>query len=133
MRSYPDANTFRMTYTGQRVLTISVRAEHMGQEQAFDLLESVRTRLGDDVSGEALNAVSMSFNGTGDIRTFDVAAYNRKISVAQLDVLLNQTVTRVVDTAHSGATPDYIGEVEMTGEDDLAGAGTFSVVAPPDE
>jgi hypothetical protein len=127
-RSYPDASTVRFTYKGQRLLSLSVRAENYGNEEGFDLLESVRTQLEQPDTGAILNASDMSVNTTGEVRNLDGVAHNRVISVAQLDVLFNQTVTRVVDKADSAG---YIETVEMTGDPDLTLAGTFTVTKPP--
>lgn len=129
-REYPDASTIRFTYKGQRVISLSVRAENYGTEEGFDLLESVRTQLDQGDTGETLNASDLSYNGSGDVRNLDVTAHNRRISVAQLDVFLNQTVTRVVDKVVSDANPSYIESVEITGEDELAGAGTDVITSP---
>lgn len=127
-RSYPDDATIRISYRGQRVLTVSMRAENYGIEEGFDLLESVRTQLDQADIGVILNASDLSFNSSGDVRTLPGVARNRAISVAQLDVLLNQTVTRVVDKVVEGG--DWIASVEVTGEDELAGAGTDLIEAP---
>lgn len=115
-RTYPDAATIRFNYKGQRVLGISFLAENFGNEQGFDLLESVRTQLEQPDNGVILNAANLSVNTTGEVRNLDVFAGNRAISVAQLDVLFNQTVTRVVDKVVGDANPSYIETVEAAFE-----------------
>lgn len=131
-REYPDANTIVSTYRGQRVVTVSIKAENMGQEEGFDLLELVRMQLDSEDASPALGAVGLSVNDTADVRNLDGSAGNRKISVAQLDVLFNQVVERVVTTAASGLNPSYIEEVELEGEagTDLEGVEE-TVIAPP--
>jgi hypothetical protein len=125
-RSYPDATTVRTTYKGQRVVTISVRAENFGDEEGFDLLEAIRSQV-EEEAGATLNALDMSFNDSEDIRNLDAVADNRAISVAQVDLLFNQTVTRVVDKTDAGG---YFDTVEMTGDPDLTIAGTFTGKGP---
>src|SRR5581483_5772968 len=45
-RSYPDPNTTVIDTKGQRALTISVRLEGYAEDEAFDLLELLRTEMG---------------------------------------------------------------------------------------
>lgn len=129
-RTYPDETTLTTKYTGQRVLTISVRSENFGNEEGFDLLEDVRTQLEQPDTGESLNALGLALNETLDVRNLDGFAGNRKISVAQFDVTFNQAVTRTVTVTSSG---EYIESVEMTGEDDLSKMGTFEAPEPEPE
>jgi hypothetical protein len=119
-RSYPDAGTVRFTYKGQRLLVLSVRAENFGNEEGFDLLEDVRTQLEQGDIGEMLNASNLALNEAGEVRNLDGVVDNRSISVAQLDVRLNQTVTRVVDKADPAG---WIESIEMTGDPELTRAG----------
>jgi hypothetical protein len=129
-RTYPDETTLTTKYTGQRVLTISVRAENYGSEEGFDLLEDVRTQLEQHDTGEDLNALGLALNETFDVRNLPGQAGNRKISVAQFDFSANQAVTRTVTVTSSG---EYIETVEMAGEGDLSRTGTFETPAWPDD
>ncbi len=96
-REYPDPpGTVKTTYTGQRIVTISVRAENFGAEEGFDLLERLRVLLAADVNRAALNLLSLSLARTADVRNLDGVAGNRKISIAQMDIVLNQRVETIV-------------------------------------
>lgn len=127
-REYPTPDTTRLTLRGQRVLTISVRASTYGSEEAFDLLERLRVSLGQDATRDTMRGAGVSFTDATNIQPLPGVVDNRAISVAQLDVTFNEAVEKVVDVASAG----YIETVEMTGETELANAGTFEVDDPPD-
>lgn len=104
----PDGLLVKTTFSGQRSVTISMRAENFGAEEGFDFLELIRTMLGADETRLALNELEMSLARITDIQTFPVTAGNRTISVASMDVILNHHVERVI--TKSGDT--YIERVE---------------------
>lgn len=112
VRAYPTPSTTQITYRGQRALTVSVRAENYGAQEGFDLLEDVRTVLGGDASRATLNASDLSLSSIADVRNLPGKAGNRAISVAQMDLILNQLVTKVVTLNEAG----YIETVEMSEE-----------------
>jgi len=123
-REYPTADTTRISLVGQRAITISVRADNFGTEEAFDLLETLRVLVGQDSVRESFRTAGVAFTDATNVQTLNVNVDNRAISVASLDLFFNQTVETVVDINASG----YIETVEMTGEDDLALAETFEVI-----
>lgn len=127
-RTYPTSTTVTRTFTGQRVVTISVKAENYGAEEGFDLLESVRTLMGSDENRAILNAAGLALASISDVRVLDGSAGNRVLSVAQMDVILNQRVEKVITSG--GDT--YIQSVEVAGEatSDLVIAGTDVIAAP---
>lgn len=114
---YPDTDTKITTWTGQRVLTVSVRAENFGQEEGFDLLEDLRSQL-EDERKEDLSSMALSLNDTQEIYNLDAAVNQRAISVAQMDIVFNQTVTRTRTETGGGF---YIESAELEGEGELSG------------
>lgn len=124
LREYPTPNTTRITLRGQRVLTISVRAENFDADEAFDLLERIRLAAGqDDVRASIRSSADVALTSATDIRPVPATSDNRTIRVATMDLFFNQAVEKVIDVNQGG----YIEVVEMTGEDDLDLAGTFEV------
>lgn len=116
----------RITHSGHRVRTVSVRAENYDDEEGYDLLEQIRLGLGQDDTCELLNAAGVSLNGVEDIVNIGGAAGNRAVSFASMDVLFNQSVSRTYDVpVTTGDT--YIDAVELEGVDELALAGKFDV------
>lgn len=122
----PDGTT-KTTWTGQRVVTLSVRAENYGTEEGYELLEDLRTQLETPEIGELLNVSGFAVNSTQNVTVLDVNAGNRAISVAVLDVMLNWASVRTETKVVVG---DYIETVETTGQDDLARAGVVKVPDP---
>lgn len=120
IREYPTPDTTRLTYRGFRVRTISVRAEQFDGDEGFDVLESVRLGIGQNDTRELLNAAGLSLASSEDVRTVDAAAGNRAVSFATFDVLLNQTVSKVVTKNEAG----YIESAKTVGAGDLVIAGT---------
>lgn len=117
----------RTKLTGQRVVTLQVRAENYGSEEGYELLENLRTQLESPEVGEVLNAAGFALNETQEILSLDVTSGNRVISVATFDALLNWASTTVTEKVDPGG---YIETVETTGEDDLAGAGLVTIPEP---
>ncbi len=109
----PGVFRTRITYRGQRVRTLNVRAECYGNNDGADLLEDIRVRLGSDEVCAALNEADLSLNGDEDVQNVGGAsAGNRAVSFASLDVIFNHAVSRVVDvSAESGDT--FIESVEI--------------------
>lgn len=124
LREYPTPDTTRLTYRGFRVRTISVRAEQFAGDEGFDVLEDIRLGIGQNDTRERLNAAGLSLASSEDVRTIDAAAGNRAVSFATLDVLLNQTVSKVVTKNEAG----YIESAKTVGADDLVIAGTDIIV-----
>lgn len=124
-RTYPNPNTTRTTYSGHRVITISVKAENYDGDEGFDTLEGLRVELmGDDV-GAVCESMGLSVATIEDVRTLNASAGNRKLTFAQMDLFVNQAVSRTKDVpVNGGANPTYIESVETTGEGDLDIAGT---------
>lgn len=125
----PDVFRTRIKFFGQRVRTLNVRAENYESDTGYDLLERIRLSLGSDEVGAQLNAVNLSLNGDEDIRPIDASAGNRKVSFASFDVLLNHLVTRIVDVDPADGDT-YIDAVEVTGEENMAVAGTWQIGPP---
>jgi hypothetical protein len=106
-----------------------VRAESYEGESGVDLLERIRMGLGSDETGAALNSAKLSVNGESDTQQIGGSAGNRYVPFANLDVLLNQYVERVIYVSpETGDT--YIDAVEITGEEDLAIAGVDEIGPP---
>lgn len=120
-REYPTPDTTEITYRGSRVRTISVRAEQFAGEEGFDVIEEVRLGVGQDDTRASFNAAGLAFAGTSDSHTLDANAGNRALSFAQLDVLFNQSVSKVVTKNEAG----YIQSVKTVGKtgEDLEIAG----------
>lgn len=116
----PNGMLLKRTFSGQRSVTISIRAEDFGDEEGFDFLERIRTLLGADESRLVLNALGLALARTEDVHVLPGTAGNRAISVASMDVVVNQRVETIVTT--TGDT--YIETVETTGDDELVIAGT---------
>ncbi len=113
----PTVYALRRTFTGQRVVTLSLRTENFGEEEGFDLLERVRVLLGSDESRAALNELELSLNSATDVRNVDAFADDRAISVASLDVIVNQKVETVIEESGDGVdtfieTVDFEGELD---------------------
>jgi hypothetical protein len=125
-REYPTPTTLKRTFSGQRVVTLSVLAQNYGAEEGFDLLESVRTLISSDENRAALNGMSLALAATSDVRTLDGSAGNRALSFAHFDIELNQRVEKVITT--TGDT--YIQSVTVAGDDELDLAGTDVIAAP---
>lgn len=104
----PDGLLLQLTFSGCRALTISIRVENYAQEEGFDYLENIRTMLGADDVRATLNTSALSLASIADIRQFSSTAGNRMISVASMDILLNQRVEKIVTKV--GDT--YIGTVD---------------------
>jgi hypothetical protein len=111
----PDGLLLQLTFSGNRALTISVRVENYAQEEGFDYLENIRTMLGADDVRATLNVSSLSLASVADIRQFDSTAGNRKISVAQMDVLLNQRVEKVVTKVGDTYIDTLSGDLDADG------------------
>lgn len=106
----PSGLLLRRTISGNRVLTISMKAENYGPEEGYNLLEKIRTLLSLASSREQLNLSGVSLSSVGDIRSLGGRVDNREISVAQMDLFLNQfvslTVTQLGDTYIENVTVD---------------------------
>lgn len=129
LREYPTVDTTQITYRGFRVRTISVRAEQFAGDEGFDVLEDIRLGIGQNDTRDLLNAAGLSLASSEDVRTIDASAGNRAVSFATLDVLLNQTVSKVVTKNEAG----FIESVKTvgTGTDlDLAGTDIIDGSAP---
>lgn len=127
-RTYPDPNTTVITKKGQRVLTISVRLEGYSSDEAFDILEKVRTELGGEENRATLRAAGIAFTEATPVQMLNGTADNRAISVGSMDLMMNQTV----ETVKTISQPGYIESVEMTGADgtDLAPPRVPTFVVP---
>lgn len=123
IRTYPDPNTTVVTLKGQRVVTISVRADQFEGDEGFDLLESIRTQIQSDDNRAALRAAGCALSSTSDVQPIDYAVDNREVSAAFFDLFLNQTV----ETSTTLNQPGYIESVEMTATDDVAEMGIIDV------
>jgi hypothetical protein len=108
-RTYPDPNTTVITKKGQRVLTISVRLEGYSSDEAFDILEKVRTELGGEENRATLRAAGVAFTEATPVQMLNGVADNRAISVGQMDLMMNQAVT----TEKTISQPGYIETVDM--------------------
>lgn len=117
----------RTTYNGQRVRTISVRAEAYDEDEGFDILEAIRLQLGHDDTGELFNAAGLAFNSTEDVVNLGGSAGNRAVTFASMDVKFNQMVQRVVISTNPADT--YIDTVEMSGDPELDAITTFDVTS----
>lgn len=86
------------TYTGQRIVTISCRADNfLGLGEAYDLLERVRIRLMFRSSRKALRDAGLSYVDAPSISVLDYQVDQRAISSANLDVRLQQSIFEVID------------------------------------
>lgn len=126
LREYLQNGQTRTTWTGQRVVTVQLRAENYGVQEGYEFLEDLRTQLDTPEIGEALNTIGVALNLTQDINVLDVTSGNRVIGVAVIDVLFNWASTR---TRTGTLVGDYIATVEAVGEEELAGA-LVQVAAP---
>lgn len=126
-REYLPNGKTRTTWKGQRVVTLSVRAENYGTEEGYELLESVRTQLETPEVGEVLNAAGLALNETGNVQNLDASAGTRALSFAVLDVLLNWCSTRSEEKVIEG---DYIESVQTTGDPELDVAGAVDIPEP---
>lgn len=87
--SGPSSITYEQR--ADRIVTISMRYEALGDEEAFDALERVRTRIRWSTSHATLLAANLALVETLDVTTYNGRRDNRDVSVAQLDVRLNWT------------------------------------------
>lgn len=92
----PDIWTLDTTYSGQRSVTVSIKAENYGVEEGFDFLEKIRVMLGADTTRAQFNEWGTAVQDVGAVRTIQGFAGNRQISVAQMDLFLNQRVSIAV-------------------------------------
>lgn len=129
-RVYNLDGTTTITYIGNRVLTLQVRAEkYETSDEGVELLELVRLGLGQGDTRELLNTAGLSLATVDDIRDLGGTADNRATFFAVLDLTLNQQISRSV----TSTTDTYIAEVEVMGQSDLSRAGTDDIgpVPPP--
>lgn len=108
----PDGLLLKRTFSGHRSLTVSVRAEDYAEEEGFDFLERIRVLIGADEYRAVLNTLELSLASVSDIRTINGVAGNRSISIATMDLILNQRVETVITA--EGDT--YISTVETEGD-----------------
>lgn len=126
---YSNPALTTITYSGQRLRTVTVRAEdYRDYDEGFDLLEDVRVGLGQDDNLLTLSDAGLSLARADDVRTLTISVAGRRLSFATLDVLFNQAISKVVTKTIDQDT--YINEVEVTGEDDLAPAGVDDIAGP---
>jgi hypothetical protein len=128
VRDYPDADTTTITLSGHRVLTLQARAEEYDADEGFDVLEEIGLDLSSDDSRALFEAVGVALTGVGEVRPLEARAGNAVVSFATLDFTLNQAVSKVI-TKSTSSGDTYINEVELTGEDDLSVAGTFTATS----
>ncbi len=113
VEALPDVFVTRVTLSGFRVRTITVKAENYDGEEGFDLLEEMRLALGSDDVCALLNAAGLSLNGDEGVVGIDASAGERTVKFAALDVLFNQSVSKVTDRDAEATGDTFIESLEI--------------------